>query len=229
MTSESKFDTLIALHFRYQLIVLLRYHRSSLLLRFTDDVFTNDTQATIGMDFKTSTVCVDGKFVKLAIWDTAGSERFRTLTPNFYRGAHGVILVYDVTRRETFNQLDSWMKEVDVYSTRDDIVKMLVGNKIDKCINEDDSEDVDNTGKVPKEVSKEEGIKWAKRNCTLFVESSTRTAKGVRDAFEVLVKRIIATPGLWESTSRRNNVVRLNEDYDNYIGDGQEWCEGWCA
>lgn len=64
--------------------------------------------------------------------DTAGQERFRTLTPSYYRGAQGVILVYDVTKRSTFAKLDMWLNELETYSTRTDIVKMLVGNKIDK-------------------------------------------------------------------------------------------------
>ena len=84
------------------------------------------------MDFKTTKMTIDSNVVKLAIWDTAGSERFRSLTPNFYRGAHGVILVYDVTNRTSFDKLDNWLKEVEAYSTKTDVVKMLVANKIDK-------------------------------------------------------------------------------------------------
>ncbi len=86
------------------------------------------------MDFKTTKIKIDENMVKLAIWDTAGSERFRSLTPNFYRGSHGVILVYDVTNRQSFEKLDNWLSELDAYSTKSDIVKMLVGNKIDKVL-----------------------------------------------------------------------------------------------
>ncbi|KAG7216695.1 hypothetical protein INR49_021064 [Caranx melampygus] len=128
--------------------------KSSLLLRFTDDTFDPEQAATIGVDFKVKTITVDGNKAKLAIWrficsstsnslavlssvqkmalDTAGQERFRTLTPSYYRGAQGVILVYDVTRRETFTKLDNWLNELETYCTRNDLVKMLVGNKIDK-------------------------------------------------------------------------------------------------
>ncbi|XP_064492337.1 ras-related protein Rab-18 isoform X2 [Pseudopipra pipra] len=106
--------------------------KSSLLLRFTDDTFDPELAATIGVDFKVKTISVDGNKAKLAIWDTAGQERFRTLTPSYYRGAQGVILVYDVTRRDTFVKLDNWLNELETYCTRNDIVKMLVGNKIDK-------------------------------------------------------------------------------------------------
>nr|XP_014331807.1 PREDICTED: ras-related protein Rab-18 isoform X2 [Bos mutus] len=105
---------------------------SLLLLMFTDDTFDPELAATIGVDFKVKTISVDGNKAKLAIWDTAGQERFRTLTPSYYRGAQGVILVYDVTRRDTFVKLDNWLNELETYCTRNDIVNMLVGNKIDK-------------------------------------------------------------------------------------------------
>jgi len=104
----------------------------SLLLRFTDDVFDPDQPATIGVDFKVKTMSVEGNLVKLAIWDTAGQERFRTLTPSYYRGAQGAILVYDVNSRPSFERLDPWLQELNTYSTKSNIIKMLVGNKIDK-------------------------------------------------------------------------------------------------
>ena len=88
--------------------------KSSILLRFTDDSFASDQPATIGVDFKVKSIDVDGKKVKLTIWDTAGQERFRTLTSSYYRGAQGVILVYDVTRKETFENLEQWLKEVHI-------------------------------------------------------------------------------------------------------------------
>ena len=109
--------------------------KSSLLLRFTDDLFDPELAATIGVDFKVKSITIEGdRTAKLAIWDTAGQERFRTLTPSYYRGAHGVILVYDVTSRETFNKLDVWLNELETFSNKPDIVKMLVANKIDKVI-----------------------------------------------------------------------------------------------
>ncbi|GJN02710.1 hypothetical protein PR202_ga20088 [Eleusine coracana subsp. coracana] len=88
-----------------------------------------------GVDFKVKMVNVAGKKLKLAVWDTAGQERFRTLTSSYYRGAQGIIMVYDVTRRETFTNLsDIWAKEIDLYSTNQDCIKMLVGNKVDKIL-----------------------------------------------------------------------------------------------
>lgn len=117
--------------------------------------------------------------------------------------------MYDVTRRDTFERLDSWADELDIYSTRQGIVKMLVGNKIDKA---------------QQQVSKEEGLEWARRHQSLFIEASARTAEGVKTAFEELVEKIIQTPGLWEATGAQHHI-RLNENDVAEVS----WCNGWCG
>ncbi|EFP08398.1 hypothetical protein GCK72_011740 [Caenorhabditis remanei] len=158
--------------------------KSSLMLRFVDDVFDPEQAATIGVDFRVTSMAIDGNRVKLAIWDTAGQERFRTLTPSYYRGAQGVICVYDVTSRSSFEKLNHWMTEVDTYCTNDNIIKMMVANKID----------------MPNRVvSREEGLKFAKRHRTLFIEASAKTREGVQCTFEELIEKIIQTPDLWDN------------------------------
>ena len=102
----------------------------SLLLRFADDTYTETYISTIGVDFKIRTVDLEGKTVKLQIWDTAGQERFRTITSSYYRGAHGIIVVYDVTDAESFDHVKTWLDEIDCYA-RQDVNKLLVGNKSD--------------------------------------------------------------------------------------------------
>ncbi|XP_044750859.1 ras-related protein Rab-18-B-like [Coccinella septempunctata] len=158
--------------------------KSSILLRFIDDNFDPDQTLTIGVDFKTKKLTVDGNTVKLAIWDTAGQERFRTLTPSYYRDAQGAILVFDVSNYSTFSRLETWLNELDTYSTKSNIVKMIVGNKIDK---------------EKRKVSREEAMNFARRHQTLYIEASAKTRDGVNTAFEELVYKIIQTPGLWES------------------------------
>ncbi|KAJ1136193.1 hypothetical protein NDU88_002611 [Pleurodeles waltl] len=165
--------------------------KSSLLLRFTDDTFDKQIGSTIGVDFKVKRLIVDGNQVKLAIWDTAGQERFRTLTPSYYRGAQGVILVYDVTRRETLQKLIIWLNELDTYSTKDNMVKMLVGNKIDK---------------TDREVDRNEGLQFARKHSMLFIETSAKSSDGVQCAFEEVAEKIMQTPGLWETDSQTSGV-----------------------
>lgn len=170
--------------------------KSSLLLSFTANTF-EDLSPTIGVDFKVKHVTLEGKKLKLAIWDTAGQERFRTLTSSYYRGAQGVIMVYDVTRRETFTNLaDIWSKEIDLYSTNQDCIKMLVGNKVDKS-----SERV---------VTKKEGIDFAREYGCLFTECSAKTRMNVEECFEELVLKILETPSLLAdgSTAGKRNIFK---------------------
>lgn len=104
--------------------------KTCLITRFVDDVFSSTCKSTIGVDFKATTMEMDGKAVQLQVWDTAGQERFRALTTSYYRGAHGVILVYDVTEQASFDHLASWIKDVDLYSG-EEVTKLLIGNKDD--------------------------------------------------------------------------------------------------
>ena len=104
--------------------------KSSLLVRFADDVFTDNFMPTIGVDFKIKTLMVDDKSAKLQIWDTAGQERFKTITSSYFKGAHGVLVTYDITDRESFNAIQKWMGEVEKHAS-DSIACILVGNKCD--------------------------------------------------------------------------------------------------
>ena len=92
--------------------------KSCLLLRFADDTYTGTYISTIGVDFKIRTVELEGKTIKLQIWDTAGQERFRTITSSYYRGAHGIIVVYDVTDKESFEAVKGWLNEIDRYAAK---------------------------------------------------------------------------------------------------------------
>lgn len=163
--------------------------KSSLLLRFTDDEFLSaeETTATIGVDYRIKGIEVGGKRFKLSIWDTAGQERFRTLTSSYYRGAQGVIIAYDVTQRDTFDALPTWFNELDTFTTSPEVVKIIVGNKVDK--------------EFSRVVSTQEGQAFADKMGCLFVECSAKKGVGVNGAFDELVNRIISTPSLWQKTA----------------------------
>ena len=106
--------------------------KSSLIRRFDNNSFLPNYLSipTIGVDFKIKTVDVEGLRIKMQIWDTAGQERFRTIVSSYYRGAHGIVVVYDVTERQSFSKIQHWLKEIENYGT-DEIIKLIVGNKCD--------------------------------------------------------------------------------------------------
>jgi Ras-related protein Rab-2A len=111
---------------------------------------------------------IDGRPVKLQIWDTAGQESFRAITRSYYRNTAGVLLVYDITRRETFQYLESWLEEC-VENSDQNLTIVLVGNK---CDLEDD-----------RAVSVEEGQNFADQHGLLFIETSAKTSVNVEEAF----------------------------------------------
>ncbi|KAF8947647.1 Ras- protein Rab-18 [Haplosporangium gracile] len=180
--------------------------KSSLLMRFVDGVFLapDEISATIGVDFKVKVIDVEGKKYKLTIWDTAGQERFRTLTSSYYRGAQGVILVYDVSNRDSFNDLQTWFNELDTYCSSKEVVRMIVGNKVDK--------------ESSREVSRQEGQEFARKLQTLFVECSAKTKLGVQQAFDELVQQIIDTPSLWQKQAPANVRLQPNAETQEYSG-----------
>merc|ERR1711991_839893 len=98
--------------------------KSSIVVRFTDDEFDEEHPCTIGVDFKSKKMNVENKAISLNIWDTAGQEKFRSLTTTYYRGSQGIILVYDVTSQASFESVASWLSEAELYCSRDDVVKL---------------------------------------------------------------------------------------------------------
>lgn len=157
--------------------------KSCLLLRFADDTYTESYISTIGVDFKIRTVEQDHKTIKLQIWDTAGQERFRTITSSYYRGAHGIIIVYDITKQETFDNVKTWLQEIDKFAS-DNVNKLLVGNKSDMA----SQRQVDyNTAK---EFADSLGIP--------FIETSAKNSSNVEQAFMKMtgdIKARLATAG----------------------------------
>ncbi|XP_006661827.2 ras-related protein RABC2a-like [Oryza brachyantha] len=188
--------------------------KSSLLVSFVAAAHLDDDIApTIGVDFKIKFLTIGGKKLKLTIWDTAGQERFRTITSSYYRGAQGIILVYDVTKRESFTNLaDVWTKEIESHSSNKDCIKMLVGNKIDK---EDE-----------RTVTREEGLAFAEESGCLFLESSAKTRDNVEKCFEELALKIMDVPSLLEEGS--SSVVKRNilkQKQENQAKQGGGCCQ----
>ena len=142
--------------------------KSCLLLQFTDKRFLTDHELTIGVEFGTRMIEVDGRKIKLQLWDTAGQESFRSITRSYYRGAQGALLVFDITKRQSFLHLQSWLEEVRRQGT-DNMSVLVVGNKTDL---------VDS-----REVTREEAELFASNNGLRYVETSAKTASNVDAAF----------------------------------------------
>lgn len=147
--------------------------KSSILFRYADNSFTDSFVSTIGVDFKVKNILVQGSNVRLQIWDTAGQERFRTITSSYYRGAHGVILVYDVSDRTSFEHLNTWIQEIKRYTEHSLI--LVLGNKRD----------------LPHAVQPEEAQEWARYHGLRLLEVSAKQGENLEEAFTGLVSEIL--------------------------------------
>jgi Ras-related protein Rab-1A len=149
--------------------------KSSLLMRFAEDTYSPDFISTIGVDFRVKTVKIGEDRLRLQLWDSAGQERFRTITSSYYRGAHGIILVYDVGQRSTFNHLESWLGEIDRYAHQ--ALILVIGQKSD-------------LPDCKRQVSHEEAKHWAKERGLELVEVSAKESDNVNETFLALARRV---------------------------------------
>ena len=175
--------------------------KSSLLLRFVDSVWNDGFVPTIGVDFKVKTLEINNKKVKMQIWDTDGQERFRTVVSTYFKGAHGILLLYDVTNKDSFKNLENWLIEIEKNSS-DKVLKILLGNKCDL------SDD--------REIQTEEGQAFAVRNGMEFMETSAKMNTNVSEAFETLGKLMI------EFNSKGNNNSQSGEGKNLKANSGKD-------
>lgn len=150
--------------------------KSSLMLRFADDSFTESYISTIGVDFKIKTVDIGGKIVKLQLWDTAGQEKFRTITSAYYRGAHGVVIAYDTTDYSSFEHIVRWMSDVDKECSSK-VARILVGCKADL---------VDR-----RTVEYKQGQMIASELGMAFIETSAKESANIHEAFELFATTLL--------------------------------------
>ena len=150
--------------------------KTCILRRFVENKFLKNHLATIGIDFKTKNIEIDGTPIKLKIWDTAGQERFRNITNQYYKGADGIILVFDVTDQKSFEKIKEWMSQIKANTQADQIGLVLLGNKCDI---------------EPRTISKNDGEELGKELGIEYYETSAMKGDGIAQAFEFLAKNIL--------------------------------------
>jgi len=167
--------------------------KTCILLRYTDNKFIKHHLTTIGIDYKTKDVNINGKSIKLKIWDTAGQERFRNITQQYYKGADGIVLVFDLTDRNSFEKIREWMRQIQSYTQRESIAIVLLGNKCD-------AENKAVSAKEANDIAAEYNMK--------FFETSAMNNINIEDSFKQLSTEIMK---IKESKNAGNDATPQNQ------------------
>lgn len=192
--------------------------KSNLLSRFTRNEFNLESKSTIGVEFATKSIQVDAKTIKAQIWDTAGQERYRAITSAYYRGAVGALLVYDISKQITFQNVERWLKELRDHAEQN-IVIMLVGNKSDL--------------RNRRQVTTEDAMSFAETNNLYFIETSALDSTGVDEAFrEILTqiyrlisrKNMAAEPSTGGAALPAGKTISVNGDKSAAAGSSKQGC-----
>lgn len=178
--------------------------KTCILLRYTDNKFSKHHLTTIGIDFKTKLIKMNDKTIKLYVWDTAGQERFRNITQQYYNGADGIFLVFDVNDKESFTKISDWMRQILSCNKKDRIGLILLGNKIDTDT---------------RVVSEEEGNNLANEYGIKYFETSALNKYNIDESFNALIKEILIKKGIHleaeekERISIHNNPGNTNQSF----------------
>ena len=182
--------------------------KTCILRRFVDNKFSKTHLATIGIDFKAKTLYINNQEIKLKVWDTAGQERFRNITTQYYKGADGIVLVYDVTDELSYGKIREWMDQILSNTRQEDIGLVLLGNKCDV---------------QPRSVSAEMGIKMGEELKIRYFETSALTGQGINEAFEYLAKDIMNKKNLAIGNNYAGGVP-LNKEKKKKSENGCDCC-----
>ena len=179
--------------------------KTSILRRYVENKFQKHHLSTIGIDYMAKTIKINDKEIKLKIWDTAGQERYRNITSHIYKGADGIILVFDVTDEVSFNQISDWMEQINANVSKDEVSLILIGNKCDleeRIVNQEKGEEMANSLNIK------------------YYETSALKGIGINEAFEGLTKMIlknrdkkkgIVTRSISIASNKPENIIEKNK------------------
>ena len=170
--------------------------KTCILRRFVENKFLKNHLATIGIDFKTKTLNINNQEIKLKIWDTAGQERFRNITTQYYKGADGIVLVYDVTDEASYEKIKDWMDQILSNTQQEEIGLVLLGNKCDM---------------EPRNVTEEQGKKMAEDLKISYFETSALNGQGIKEAFEQLTRDIMKKKGVGVGSGENIDLAKTKK------------------
>ena len=184
--------------------------KSNILLKYLKNEFDPNSRATVGVEFGTKNIIINNKKIKIQIWDTAGQERYRSITSAYYKGAKGALIVYDITRKCTFDNIDKWISDLKLNGDKN-ICIVILGNKSDL----DDK----------REVSKDDGIKKSEMYKTAFLETSALNGDNIGKAFDEIIEQIIQNnKSFFEDNNKKEMDKGVNLNESNKDNDKKKCC-----
>ena len=177
--------------------------KSNILLKYLKNQFNENSKTTIGVEFGTKNIIINNKRIKIQIWDTAGQERYRSITSAYYKGAKGALIVYDITRKNTFDNIDKWITDLKLNGDKN-ICIIILGNKSDLI--------------DKREINKNDGIKKAEMYKTAFLETSALNGDNISKAFDELIEQIVINNKNMFQDDNENEIdkgVNLNDEKNN--------------
>ena len=171
--------------------------KSNILLKYLKNQFNENSKTTVGVEFGTKNIIINNKRIKIQIWDTAGQERYRSITSAYYKGAKGALIVYDITRKNTFDNIDKWITDLKLNGDKN-LCIIILGNK--------------------REINKNDGIKKAEMYKTAFLETSALNGDNISKAFDELIEQIVINNKNIFQDDNENEIdkgVNLNDEKNN--------------
>ena len=192
---------IFSVFFKILLIGDLGVGKSCVILRYVEGDFPGNIMSSIGVDFKTKQIDLDDRLIKLQIWDTAGHEKFRTITTSYYKSAHAIIILYDITQKSSFDHIRNWITEIDKFG-KQGVLKVIVGNKLD----------LENNRKISKEDAENLALKYGVKLWEVSAKDNTNIEEMFVDTIKTLLEK--NSKIISESSSMGNNI-KLNKNIKN--------------